>query len=434
MAAHAVNTVLQGHNLTRGLAEANALFPQATSQQRGAAMDYAHNTCRFLANTDAHLQVLLSKPLTDLRLRALLLVALTQLQLKQDDAFTVVNQAVQAASMFKRPKSQPWMKGLCNAVLRNFLRQHASAPTPPKTDDLTRLYNYPAWWIRTLQQQYPEHWSAMLQAGNAHPPMTLRVNLQRVSRATYLESLRGLGIEGRALGDQAIMLSRAVAVTQLPGFEEGWVSVQDWGAQLAARYLDVHDGQRVLDACAAPGGKTGHLLELADIHLTALDNDAERLARVRSNVTRLARPALLCEGDAATQTWWDGQLFDRILADVPCSASGVVRRHVDIKWLRKSDDIGIFATQQAQILRNLWQLLAKGGKLLYATCSVFQQENAAQIEAFLAATPDAYRIPLPEFSNTQEPSEILECSGDLDRQLRPCVEHDGFYYALLEKR
>ena len=424
MATHALQSVLQGHNLTRGLNEANVLFPQATQQQRGAATDYAHNACRYLAKSEATLQALITKPLTDSRIQALLLVAITQLNQGRDESFTVVNQAVMAAGLFKRPKSQPWMKGLVNAVLRNVLRQPELLTKP--SDALCVQFNYPDWWISTLQVQYPMHWQSMLEAGNQHPPMTLRVNPRLIARDDYLLQLNSQGIQAHALGEQAVMLTQAVAVQQLPGFLEGWVSVQDWGAQLSASLLDVRDGQRVLDACAAPGGKTGHLLERAEVALTALDSDAERLERVKSNLARLHQSAKLCVGDAASQEWWDGQPYDRILADVPCSASGVVRRHVDIKWLRKSDDIDLFATQQAKILRNLWKILAKGGKLLYATCSVFQQENALQIEAFLSSTPDARRISLPAFAGNEL---ILSEDG----QLRPCFHHDGFYYALLEK-
>jgi 16S rRNA (cytosine967-C5)-methyltransferase len=225
----------------------------------------------------------------------------------------------------------------------------------------------------------------------------------------------------RKTAPDAVTLDKAVAVHSLPGFDTGDVSVQDAGAQWAARLLDARAGERVLDACAAPGGKTGHILERADVALTALDVDAGRLARVQENLDRLQLTAKLVAGDAAQpETWWDGQPYDRILADVPCSASGVVRRNPDIKWLRRSDDIAQFAAQQAVMLEALWRLLAPGGTLLYATCSIFNEENDGQVQAFLARhAGDAERCPLPEPLS--------------DGSLLPDAEHDGFYYALLRK-
>jgi 16S rRNA (cytosine967-C5)-methyltransferase len=251
--------------------------------------------------------------------------------------------------------------------------------------------------------------------------MTLRINPNRTSANDYLALLRENQIEASLLDRNSLRLTHPVTVDRLPHFFDGWVSVQDHGAQWAARLLDVRDGQRVLDACAAPGGKTGHILELADVELTALDADAERLKRVQQNLDRLASKATLLVGDAGQpQSWWDGRPFDRILADVPCSGSGVVRRHPDIKWLRRPEDFANFARQQAQIVDALWPLLAKGGKLLYATCSVFPAENAQQASAFASRHPDAERLPLPE---------PFPASG----QLLPSMEHDGFYYALFRK-
>ncbi|MGL5985989.1 MAG: 16S rRNA (cytosine(967)-C(5))-methyltransferase RsmB, partial [Burkholderiales bacterium] len=235
----------------------------------------------------------------------------------------------------------------------------------------------------------------------------------------YLQLLQEAGIEAKVLDASAILLAQPVGVDRLPGFFDGRVSVQDWGAQRAARLLDVSDGQRVLDACAAPGGKSCHLLELAKIQLTALDCDGPRLAKVQQNLDRLGLSAKLQTGDAAEPaSWWDGQLFDRILADVPCSASGVVRRHPDIKWLRRHSDVAKFATTQAKIIDSLWQLLAPGGKLLYATCSIFPLENRQQAEAFAVRHADAERLPLPD---------------GVTEQLLPNAEHDGFYYALFRK-
>jgi len=285
-------------------------------------------------------------------------------------------------------------------------------------DEVAR-YSYPQWWIDKLRQQYPQGWQSILEVGNTHPPMTLRINLGKTTAQDYSASLTASGIAHRRIGAQALVLDKAVPVSQLPGFQEGVVSVQDYGAQFAAQLLDAKTGMRVLDACCAPGGKTGHILELAEVEMLALDHDAERLQRVQSNLDRLRRRAKLQAGDAARpEGWWDGIAFDRILADVPCTASGIVRRHVDIKWLRREEDVVAFAQQQAAILHSLWQLLAKGGKLLYATCSIFHEENQGQIDQFLKQHQDATQLPLAHPQNGQ---------------LIPCADHDGFFYALLQK-
>lgn len=424
IAAQAVSQVLAGRNLAVALESAVRERPRIEAQQRAAAQDLSYGTLRFYGESQALLDRLLEKPLTDAALHGLLLVALYQLNHDQAAAHTIVDQAVSAASASSR---KPWAKGLVNGVLRNFLRQRDALMSALAADEAAR-YSYPQWWIDKLRQQYPAHWQAMLAVGNMHPPMTLRVNGRQGEAPRYLDELAEAGIEARALGDQALMLERPLPVDRLPGFAQGRVSVQDYGAQLAAVLLDARSGQRVLDACCAPGGKTGHVLELADVDLTAVDSDALRLARTSSNLERLGLPARLVTGDAANPAdWWDGVPFDRILADVPCTASGIVRRHVDIKWLRREADIAAFARQQAAILHSLWQLLAKGGKLLYATCSVFHEENQQQIDEFLTQQADATQLPLHLQSG--ESGLINQQQG----QLRPCAEHDGFYYALLQK-
>jgi 16S rRNA (cytosine967-C5)-methyltransferase len=249
--------------------------------------------------------------------------------------------------------------------------------------------------------------------------MCFRVNRRRATSADFLKQLDAAGIAARALDDAAILLEKPVPVERIPGFGAGLCSVQDWGAQTAAGLLDVQDGMRVLDACAAPGGKAAHLLEAADLDLTALDADAMRATRITDNLQRLGLAATVKVGDArAVDAWWDGRSYDRILADVPCSASGVVRRHPDAKWLRRESDVAAFATTQKAIIDALWRTLAPGGKMLYATCSVFGEENAGQVEAFFGRHADARRLPMT-----------------LDAQLHhlPDAEHDGFYYALLQK-
>lgn len=415
LAAEALDQVFAGRNLTTTLENIFRKHPNITPQQRAVAQDLSYGSLRFYGQAEALLTQLLEKPLSDQRLECLLLVALYQLNHDKAAAHTVVDQAVKAASQFKKS----WAKGLVNAVLRNFLRRKDELLQNIARNEVA-LYSYPQWWIDKLKFQYPADWQAILAAGNAHPPMTLRVNQRRVSVADYCRKLADAGLEAHAVGNYGIALVKPLPVDKLPGFAQGEVSVQDYGAQFAAPLLDMRDGMRVLDACCAPGGKTGHILESADVNLVAVDSDSERLQRTQSNLQRLGLAAQLLAGDAANpSSWWDGVPFDRILADVPCTASGIVRRHVDIKWLRRETDIGSFATQQAAILSSLWQLLANGGKLLYVTCSIFLEENQAQIDQFLQKQADAKQIPLlhPQHG-----------------QLQPCTEHDGFFYALLEKK
>lgn len=427
IAANAVNQVLSGRNLTLALPDAQARFSQATPQQRGGAADLSYGTLRFYGEIDANLNKLLEKPLTDARIHALLLVALYQLLHDKADAFTVVNQAVHAVSQLKRPAPKSWAKGLVNAILRNFLRQKDQLTAVLKTSEVA-TYSYPQWWINKLKIQYPDDWQNILATGNQHPPMTLRVNTQKISVQDYLQLLARQDVEASQIGAQAVIIQKPISVDKIPGFTDGVVSVQDYGAQLAALLLDVEANMHVLDACCAPGGKTGHILELANVDMIALDTDETRLQRVQSNLDRLKLKARLVVGDASSTAWHDGKSFDRILADVPCTASGIVRRHVDIKWLRREADVAAFAAQQAKILPNLWQMLAKGGKLLYVTCSVFNEENQAQIDQFLQNNTDATQLPLEGLLN-QSQTNMTHMNG----QLIPTTAHDGFFYALLQK-
>ena len=404
-----------GRNLNQVLDESLRKKAVWTPSQRAALQDLSYGTLRFYGQLRALLELLLHKPLSDQRIYHVLLVALYQLQYSKAAQHAVVDHAVRSAQLLN-----PKISGLVNAILRNFLRNQnlllEQAAQYPEGK-----YSYPQWWIDELIAQYGERSAAILEAGNRHPPLTLRVNRLRGTVDEYAALLAQQVLPARRIEPDALQLERPVAVDRLPGFFDGLVSVQDAGAQYAARLLDAQDGMRVLDACAAPGGKTAHLLESAQVEMVALDKDELRLRRVAENLHRLGLSAQLLVGDAAEPgTWWDGKPFQRILADVPCSASGVVRRHPDIKWLRRRADIAGFAGQQLTILRALWRLLAQDGKLLYATCSVFQQENEQVIAAFLAQQPDAQRLPiaLPH-----------GCEG----QLLPNDQHDGFFYALLQK-
>ena len=411
-AAQIVQQVLaDGRNLNQVLEESLSKKSAWTHQQRAALQDLSYGTLRFYGQLNSILDLLLHKPLTDSRIAYLLLVALYQLQYSRVAQHAVVDHAVRSAETLN-----PKICGLVNAILRNFLRNGPGLLEQAALKPMGR-YNHPGWWIDELRRQYGDEVAAsILEAGNGHPPMTLRVNRRRTTASGYLAQLSEQGILAKQVAPDALQLEKPVSVDRLPGFFEGLVSVQDAGAQLAARLLNAQCGMRVLDACAAPGGKAVHILELADVELVALDKDEKRLLRVKENLQRLGLDATLLTGDAASPaSWWDGKTFERILADVPCSASGVVRRHPDIKWLRRKEDIASFAIQQAEILQSLWGILAQDGLLLYATCSIFRQENQEVIEGFLAKNPQARQVDLPE------------------GQLLPNDQHDGFFYALLQK-
>jgi len=415
-AASTVRQVLErGRNLNQALDETLRGKGDWAPAQRAALQDLSYGTLRFYGQLRAVLGLLLYQPLADERVRFLLLVALYQLRHGKSAQHAVVDHAVRAVRNLN-----PRTAGLVNAVLRNFLRNQAALLEQAARDAEAR-YSYPQWWMDELRAQYGERSSNILEEGNRHPPMALRVNRRCGTAEEYSAQLAQQDIAARLIEPGALLLDKPLPVDRLPGFADGLVSVQDAGAQYAVRLLDVHDGMRVLDACAAPGGKTAHILESAQADMVAVDKDEERLRRVAENLRRLGLAAQLICGDAAApEKWWDGKPFQRILADVPCSASGVVRRHPDIKWLRRPEDIAGFAAQQLGILRALWQLLAQDGKLLYATCSVFRQENEQVIAAFLAQQPEARRLP-------------VALPGDGGGQILPNDQHDGFFYALLQK-
>jgi 16S rRNA (cytosine967-C5)-methyltransferase len=362
----------------------------------------------------AVLSQLATRQVDNPELQTLLLVALYQLEYSEAAPYAVVDHAVECAAQI----GGGHVKAFVNAVLRNFQRGRAALLKEADSTD-TGLYSYPAWWIERLRRDFPSDAHHILQTGNMHPPMTLRVNRRRATPQEYLQELGRAGLDARMLDGGALTLLRPVPVEQLPGFGQGVVSVQDAGAQFAARLLDLDDGMRVLDACAAPGGKTAHMLELADLDMTALDVDPERIKRVSANLERVGVSArVACADAAAIEAWWDNRPYDRVLLDAPCTASGVVRRHPDIKWLRQAGDLRRFAEQQQWLLEALWKVLSRGGKLLYVTCSIFMEENQEQIGGFAARHPDA---------------RILGAMPGRGGLLLPDNEHDGFYYALLQK-
>ena len=412
LAAGVLVEVLAGRNLNEVLAELWPRHPDLLQRQRGAVQDLSYGTLRFFSRLDFLLQALVTRPISHEGVRCLLLAGLYQLLYSKTRPYAVVDRAVEAA----RAMDAPWAAKFVNGVLRNFLRLKPELLL--RANDFEPAhFSHPQWWIDRVRIEYPKDWMAILNANNGHPPMSLRVNRRQASPEQYLAQLVAAEIEADLLDGGALRLKTPVAVDKLPGFRDGLVSVQDAGAQYAADLLDLAPGQHVLDACAAPGGKAAHILECAAVDLLALDKDPLRLKQVAENFQRLQLKGRVLAGDAATpNNWWDGRLFDRILADVPCSASGVVRRHPDIKWLRRPTDIAQFAKQQKLILASLWRLLAPGGKLLYATCSIFQEENEAIVADFVAKHAHAQRLTLTH----------------IDGQLLPNETHDGFFFALLE--
>jgi 16S rRNA (cytosine967-C5)-methyltransferase len=345
------------------------------------------------------------------------------------EAHTLVNQAVECA---KRTPATRAQANFVNACLRRFLRERAALVAQTE-GDVVAQWNHPRWWIDRLQREVPERWQAILAASNRQPPLTLRVNRRQGSVEDFLATLQAAGIDARRNGPEGVTLASAMPVPQIPGYAQGRFSVQDAAAQLAAplllQGLPDRPGLRVLDACAAPGGKTAHLLELArQIELIALDIDAQRCRRIHENLQRLGLQAQVLAADAGEPaSWWDGRPFDAILLDAPCTASGIVRRHPDVRWLRRETDVAQLAAQQARLLATLWPLLAPGGRLVYCTCSVFRAEGEEQVQAFLAHNKEARLLPAP---GHLWPCATPEAEPVTDNQ---SSDHDGFYYALLEK-
>jgi 16S rRNA (cytosine967-C5)-methyltransferase len=422
-AADAVAAVRAGRSL-------NDVLARAPDAARPGTQALAFHALRWLGAAEVVRRRLAPKappPEVD----ALLLVALALLWPPGDPPYaehTLVDQAVVAAT-----RRAARSAGFVNAVLRRFLRERDAVVAAALTEPLAR-FNHQPWWLAQLQADWPERWPQIAAADNLHPPMTLRVNARRATAASYVAELAAQGIEARALAGQAVALARPMPVVQLPGFSDGRVSVQDGAAQRAAPLLlarPLAAGARVLDACAAPGGKTAHLLELADLDLLAIDRDAGRLARVDQTLARLGLSAETRVADAgAPADWWDGRTFDAILLDAPCSASGIVRRHPDVRWLRRAGDLATLIATQARLLDALWPLLASGGRLLYATCSVFKAEGGAQIDAFLQRQGDAAPVADPP-----SPGQLLPLPDNDATPPMPGLPAvaDGFFLALIEK-
>ncbi|HVN34613.1 MAG TPA: 16S rRNA (cytosine(967)-C(5))-methyltransferase RsmB [Casimicrobiaceae bacterium] len=427
LSALAVRAVLDGAALPVALGQLAPRGRDAVGRRRALVQELAFGTLRHWGTLAALVRKLAAKPFADPALSCLVAVAIYQIDHTRAPPFAIVDRAVDAAAVIARPAA----KSLVNALLRRYLREREALLSEVRDDPVAR-WSHPAWWIERLRHEFPETWQDILTAGNARPPLALRVNRRVTTREALRASWHAASISAGAQGDAGLLVDAPRPAEDLPGYAEGAFSVQDLGAQLAAPMLRLAAGLRVLDACAAPGGKATHIAELADVELVALDDDSQRLTRVRENFDRLrvAAPNVrVVTGDAGEPSqWWDGRPFDRILADVPCTASGIVRRHPDVKWLRRESDVARFAAQQSRILDALWPCVARGGLLLYATCSVFAAENEEQIAAFAARHPEALRESLTFASDVaRRGAQLLPSSGGAGHN------QDGFFYALLRK-
>lgn len=405
------------------------LLPTFTAQllppHSAFVQEISYGVCRWFFRLHVIIDVLLQKPLKakDQDVFAILLIGIYQQAFMRTADHAAIHESAALTTQIKKP----WAKALVNAILRNFQRDSANLLALAKKQ---AYYAHPSWLIDQLKRDWPEHYKAILDANNQAPPFCLRVNAQQNNRETYCQTLQTNAIEFTASehSQDGVYFSSSLAITKVPGFQGGCVSVQDEAAQLAASLLLLEPGQRVLDACSAPGGKTCHILESqTELSLLALDSEAKRLEKVSDNLQRLQLKAQVQTGDATTpEVWWDGQRFDRILVDAPCSATGIIRRQPDIKLLRQTHHIEELITLQEKILRSLWPLLQEGGILLYATCSILPAENTQLIAKFLSQTQDAVHQPIIARWG------IEQIYG---RQLFPQPSgHDGFYYARIQKK
>jgi len=423
-AASLLLAVRDGQSMTAALLDVDSTL-------RPGVQALGFHALRWLGRAEALRRQLANRPPPP-EADALLCVALALAWNEKEapySSFVLVDQAVEAA---KRSDATTHQASFINGCLRRFLRERDALIA--KTDaNPQAVWNHPQWWVDRVRQDHPEQWQTILRANNAKAPLVLRINLLKTTVDQYIQVLAAMNIEAHQVGEQGLILTHAVAVPSLPGYAEGHFSVQDAAAQLAAplllQALPTGSRLKILDACAAPGGKTAHLLELGDHRVTALDIDAHRCERVAHNLRRLGLQAQIVVGDAAQpNSWWDGQFFDGILLDAPCTASGIVRRHPDVRWLRRPTDIAQLASIQAKLLQTLWPLLMPGGAMVYCTCSVFRDEGYNQIQTFLTRHTDARLMPSPGHLLPQ-----ISLLGAVipDNLLR---EHDGFYYALLQKQ
>lgn len=423
-AVHAIHEVLNGKSLAESLPEAQASLSDPRDKAFTQALSYG--VCRWFWQLAAIVDELLQKPFKskDEDVYILLLVGLYQLTAMRVPPHAAIYETVACVEELEKE----WARGLVNGVLRSYQRK-ADELQKYVTDDIEARYSHPEWLIEKIKHDWPQHWEAILEANNQQPPLTLRVNQQHNTREAYLAKLAEIELVAQPLAETqyGLILEKPVDVSELPGFSAGEASVQDGGAQLAAELLDLQEDARILDACAAPGGKAMHILEkMPGISLTAVEKDKLRMMHVRENLRRLNFKAACVHANAGyPETWWDGQQFDHVLLDSPCTGSGVIRRHPDIKLLRQPHDVAAAAKEQRHLIRTLWPMVKPGGTLLYVTCSIFLEENVDIIKEFLSTHADA-----KEQKITKEWG--LEC--EVGRQVLPGMHNmDGFYYAHLVK-
>ena len=420
LAAKVLEKLLTGINLDKSF---DAVFNREKSNNlkinESQIKALTYGTVRFLGQSKFKIEKLARNKIDNKLIESLLCVVFYQLSQEKFNDFTIVDQAVNAAKKIDHRKGN-----FVNAILRNYLRKKIQL-NEEIIQNHAATYSYQDWWVQKIKKEFPSNWEQVLNIGNNHPPLTLRINKRKISKEKYTKILEKNNIEYQVISEVTLILKNPINVNEIPGFSGGYFSVQDYGAQLAAGLLDLKKGHKVLDACAAPGGKTCHMLESEDINLTALEVDKKRKDKITDNLKRLDLCAnVINDSLSENNSWWKGELFDRILLDVPCSASGIVRRHVDIKWLRQPGDLKKFSETQYDLLRNAWRMLADRGKLLYVTCSIFEDENNDVIDKFKKVNSNATEIEITLPSNIEHQKN----------QLLPSEIHDGLFYALFEKK
>ena len=419
LAAMIVEQVLLGKNLDKSFDLILNKYNNVEIDNLSQIKDMVYGAIRDLGKSNFYINKLVKNKIENRCLEGLLHIALFQITHERSNNFTLVNEAVDAAKKIDHKKS-----AFINAVLRNFLRKKDELQQELNEDE-SAVYSYPNWWIQKVKNQYPKNWKDILTIGNQRPPLALRINLKKIGVNEYSAILDKHEINHTLVGGECLIINIPLGVDKIPGFSEGKVSVQDFGAQLAAHLIDLKKGHKVLDACSAPGGKACHMMELNSIELLAIESDKKRTNKIQENVDRQGLKAkILNEKISSQNKWWDKECFDRILLDVPCSASGIVRRHVDIKWLRRINDFKNFGENQQSLLRSVWPMLKENGKLLYITCSIFEEENRDVIEKFKQDAGNVSELSI------NFPSNVTH----INNQILPSENHDGLFYALLQKK
>jgi 16S rRNA (cytosine967-C5)-methyltransferase len=418
LSAMIVEQVLLGKNLDKSFDLILKKYNNSEIDNLSQIKDMVYGAIRDLGKSNFYINKLVKNKIENRCLEALLHIALFQITHERSNNFTLVNEAVDAAKKIDHKKS-----AFINAVLRNFLRKKDELEQELNEEE-SAVYSYPNWWIQKVKNEYPKNWKDILTIGNQRPPLALRINLKKIGVNEYSAILDEHEIIHTLVGGECLIINTPLGVDKIPGFLEGKVSVQDFGAQFAAHLIDIKKGHKVLDACSAPGGKACHMLELNSIELLAIESNKKRTTKIQENLDRQGFKAKVLNDKISSQNeWWDKEFFDRILLDVPCSASGIIRRHVDIKWLRRTSDFKSFGDNQLFLLKSAWPMLKENGKLLYVTCSIFKEENRDVIEKFKQDLGNVSEL------NINFPSNIAH----IKNQILPSSNHDGLFYALLQK-